>query len=225
MLWGLARPIGWLLALGLLVMGGWIGATRWHPSIARYPLQGIDLPIDPGPVDWGTVRALGADFAYIVATDGARRRALDFEANWAALPDAGLRRGAVHLFSLCQPAVDQANAFNVVVPRVDDALPAAVDISFRPDCADRPEPAKLIADLRGFLSTVEAHTGKPVLVRVSRSVDRAFGITAALPRPVWAVGNILTPSYPARTWQMWRATDMRHIDGTEGPVGWNVVAP
>lgn len=221
----LAKAAGALLAVGAAGVGAWAWATAWHPPVDRYPLQGVDLPLGPPPVEWGSVRAAGADFAYLVATVGRDRRDPTFEANWAALPQAGLRRGAVHLYSLCQPARDQADAFNTFVPAEADALPAAVDVDYRDDCADRPDKAALAAEVARFVERVETHTGKPLLLRVSRAVERDYALTAAVRRPVWAMGNAFAPGYAARPWRMWRASDIRRVDGIEGAVNWDVVAP
>ena len=213
--------------LGAILLGwaGWSVATGWHPSVNRYPLQGIDLPAQPGSVEWGTVRARGADFAYLVATVGADRRDPGFEANWAAVPDAGLRRGAVHVYSLCQLASDQANAFNSFVPRTDDALPAAVDVGFDAGCSARPDRAVLVDELARFIAMVETHTRKPMLMRISQPVEAAYHLSAAIDRPVWAVANVFPPGYAARPWRMWRASDFRRLDGVDGAVNWDVVAP
>ena len=221
----LLKAAAGLAALAGAGVGAWAWATTWHPSAQRYPLQGIDLPENPTPVEWGSVRAAGADFAYLVATSGRDRRDPAFEGNWAALPQAGLRRGAVHLYSLCQRGVDQADAFNTFVPATPDALPAAVDVDYRPDCAARPDKAALAADLARFVERVEAHTAKPLLLRVSRAVERDYALTAAVRRPVWAIGNAFTPGYTARPWRMWRASDIRRVDGIGGPANWDVVAP
>ena len=225
MAYGLIKAAGVLVAAGALGIGGWSVATHWAPKASQYPLQGLDLGENPGEVEWGTVRARGADFAYLVATSGADRRAATFEANWAAVPDAGLRRGAVHLFSLCQLAADQANAFNAFVPRTDDALPAAVDVSYRDDCTARPDRAVLVGELKTFVHMVEMHTRKPVLLRLSKAVERDYQLSAAIDRPVWAIANLFPPAYAARPWRMWRASDIRRIDGIDGPVNWDVVAP
>jgi len=214
-----------MLLAGLLAVAAWAWGTHWAPSAERYPLQGIDLAANPPPVEWGSVRAAGADFAYLVATIGAGERDGAFEANWDALPDAGLRRGAVHVYSLCEPGAAQADAFNTVVPRADDALPAAVALDFRDDCTARPDRDALIRDLRAFLATVETHTGKPVMLRLSRAVERRYTLSQALARPVWVLGNFLAPGYAARPWRMWRASDVRQIDGIDGAVNWDVVAP
>ena len=225
MTYGLFKPVAVLVGAGLLGIAGWSVATGWHPSVDRYPLQGIDLGENPGAVEWGTVRARGADFAYLVATSGADRRDPAFEANWASVPEAGLRRGAIHVFSLCQPAAAQANAFNAFVPRNADALPAAIDVGYHDDCTARPERDALVHDLRTFIRMVETHARKPVLLRLSRAVDNDYRLSAAIDRPVWAIADFLKPDYAARPWRMWRASHIRRIDGIEGPVNWNVVAP
>jgi lysozyme len=225
MAYGMLKAVGAMVVAGAIGIGGWSYATAWHPKVSQYPLQGIDLDERPGPIEWGTVRARGADFAYLVATSGADRRDPGFEANWAALPDAGLRRGAIHLYSLCQPAKEQANAVNAFVPRTADALPMAVDVSFRGDCTARPDRDALVADLKTFIHMVETHTAKPVMLRVSKPVESTYQLTAAIERPIWAMRTFFAPTYPARPWQMWRASDMRRIDGIEGPVNWDVVAP
>lgn len=226
----MARPIltaaAGLTGAGLLAIAAWSWATGWRPAPARYPLQGIDLPERlPATIEWSAIRAGGADFAYLVATAGADRRSAGFEAEWGKLPAAGLRRGAVHLYSLCQVATAQANAFNTTVPRVADALPAAIDLSYRDDCAARPDRGALVADLRRFAAIVEAHTGRAVILRVSRGMERDYQLTEAIDRPVWAMANFVSPGYPARGWRLWRASDMRRVDGIEGPVNWDVVAP
>ena len=221
----LLKAAGVLVAAGAIGIGGWSFATGWHPAASQYPLQGLDLPENPGAIEWGTVRARGADFAYLVATSGKDRRDPGFEANWAAVPDAGLRRGAIHLYSLCQTGADQANAFNAFVPRTADALPAAVDVAYRADCTARPDRPELVRELRTFIRMVETHTRKPVLLRLSKPIDSDYEISAAIERPVWAIANLFPPSYAARPWRMWRASDIRRIDGIEGPVNWDIVAP
>ena len=221
----LATIAAGLAAIGFAGIAAWGWATHWRPSPRHYPLQGIDLGENPPAVEWGTVRAADPTFAYIVATSGADRRDPAFEAYWDAIDEAGLRRGAVQVYSLCQRGAAQADAFNTLVARDDASLPVAVDIAFRADCDARPERAALVADLSRFATMVEAHTGKPILLRVARSVERRYALTQALHRPVWVIGDYLQPGYAAHPWAMWRASDVRRIDGIEGPVNWDVVAP
>jgi len=224
-MWGLGRFVLIAAALALSGVAAWQYATRWHPSVERYPVQGVDVDASAGAIEWNTVAAAGADFAYVVATRGANQRDPAFEANWRGVDAAGMRRGAVHVYSFCQPAREQANAFNTFVPADADALPVAIDIAYDAGCAARPERAALVADLRTLAATIEAHMRKPVLLRVARAVESDYQISAALPRNLWATGNFLAPSYAARAWRLWRASDMRRVDGIDGPANWDVAAP
>ena len=219
---GLAGALGIVIALCAVV--AWTFTLSWRPT-DKYRFQGIDVSEEQGPIEWWTVKAGGADFAYLRATRGADERDTRFAGNWAEVYETGMRRGALHVYSLCRLAVDQANNFNTTVPRTGDALPAAIEIDFSEDCPSRPERNVVLDELRRFLSMVEAHTGKPVLLKISKRFDSAYQVTAAIPRPVWAVQDFFPPDYAARPWRMWQANDMRRIDGVNGAVNWDVVAP
>lgn len=212
------------VALAVAGVAAWVFILGWHPS-DTYDFQGVEVSEDQGGIEWPTVKAGGADFAYLRATFGSNGRDARFAANWADTLAADMRRGALHVYSLCRRATDQANNFNTTVPRADDALPPAVELDFHPDCAVRPDREKLLDDLRHFLTMVEAHSGKPALIKISKRFEAAYDVTGAIPRTIWAVQDFLPPDYAARPWRMWQANDMRRIDGISGPVRWNVVAP
>ncbi|MEO9132866.1 MAG: GH25 family lysozyme [Sphingomonas sp.] len=219
---GLAGAVG--VALVLCAVVAWTFALGWRPT-DKYRFQGVDVSEEQGPIEWWTVKAGGADFAYLRATSGADQRDTRFAGNWTDVHATGMRRGALHVYSLCRLASDQANNFNTTVPRSNDALPAAVEIDFSEDCTSRPVRDVVLNELRRFLSMVEAHTGKPVLLKISKRFDATYQVTAAIARPVWAVQDFFPPEYAARPWRMWQANDMRRIDGVDGPVHWDVVAP
>ena len=212
-------------AVALIALALWVYAARWRPDPARYPIQGIDVSEANGAIDWNTVAARGVDFAYIRATAGAGQRDGRFGANWQAAAAAGLRRGVVHVWSFCAGGVAQADNFVTTVPRVGGALPATLDIAFAPDCDARPSQAALVAQLVRFLSIAETHTGEPMLLKITKPVARAYHLGAILHRPLWEVRDFTAPDYAARPWRMWQASDMRRIDGIDGPVHWDVVAP
>lgn len=214
-----------VVVLGLAGVVGWTAAISWHPSPDTYPVQGVDVSEANGAIDWQTVRAGGADFAYLRATSGADGRDARFADNWRQVYAAGLRRGAIHIFSFCRLAVDQANNFVVTVPRVSDALPAAVDIDFAGDCDARPDRAVVLGEVKRFVSMVETHTGMPMLLMISKRVEATYHVAAAFERPVWSTGNFFPPEYAAKPWRMWRATNLRRVEGIDGPVNWDVAAP
>lgn len=223
--WRWRLPAGIMLIAGLATAIGWGYFLHWAPSALEYQFQGVDLSQAAGQVDWPVVHADGADFAYVRATYGAKGRDAAFERHWLALPAAQMRRGAYLEYSLCQPAVDQANNFNTVVPRSDDALPPAVFVDFSPDCTARPPTNVVVGELARLLTMVENHTGSPVLLKISREFDVQYAISNVMPRPIWAIGNFFRPTYAARPWRMWQANDRRRIDGIAQPVHWDVVAP
>jgi lysozyme len=220
---GFTRFLLVVAVLAVLAAFGWRYATQWRPAVETFAVQGVDVDEADGAIEWQVVAGEGADFAYAAATHG-RQRDRRFEENWQGMAAAGLRRGAVHVWSLCANGVDQANAFNTLVPRDLSALPVAIDFDFAEECATRPERDALIDEVKRAATIVEAHTGKPVLLRVSRRFEKDYDLSSALPRPIWATGSFLRPDYAARPWRMWRASDIRRIDGIEGPVNWNVAA-
>lgn len=223
-MWGLGRWIGAVLLLAMLAFGGWQVAVRWQPSTERYPIQGVDVSTATGAIDWGMARARGVDFAYLLATSGDRGRDAAFGEQWRALLDSGIRRGAIHAYSLCRLAADQADHFNAVVPRAADALPAAIAFDFAPDCTDRPPRDVLLREIATLLERVERHTGQRVLIRVSPAFEGEYRLSEAIDRTFWAARAWFEPDYMARPWRMWQALPARRVEGFERPVGWNVVA-
>src|SRR3546814_17169015 len=65
------RRIGAAIVLLLLAAGlalWW--AARWTPDRALYPTTGVTIDAGNGDVHWGSIKAAGAEFASIIATDG-----------------------------------------------------------------------------------------------------------------------------------------------------------
>src|SRR4051812_27713561 len=118
---------GFALALALIGFCAWLFAINWRPDARAFPTQGIDIGETQGAIDWWTVKANPeVNFAYARATIGADRGDKRFAANWRGLYAVGMPRGAIHTFSLCQLAADQAGNFVKTVPRADDQLPVAL---------------------------------------------------------------------------------------------------
>lgn len=220
----LARIALALALLAALALGLWLYARQWAPARTDYPTQGVSVSAATGPIDWGTLRASKADFAYIHAAAGDRRDPA-FEANWAGVRGVGLRYGAVQDFSLCQPAVQQATTFMTTVPRDNAALPPVVRLTFTADCATRPSRDALLAELNTFLNLIESHSGKPAVLRLSKAFNARYDIAGGINRTLWLEGNFLAPDYAGRPWVMWTASDMRRLDAADRPVEWDVVAP
>ena len=224
-LWRYARWLaGAMVACALAALAGWLGAIRWAPDAKAYPVQGVDVAETSGAIDWFALKGAGAQFAYVRASTGGQRDP-SFEENWSGVKAAGLGRGALHRWSLCVPPGDQARAFVTTVPREADMLPAAVELGFDESCSARPDRDRLLDQLRRFLTAVETHTGKPMLLKVTRGFEAKYQVAEALPRNVWVTQFFLAPAYAPRPWKLWQANAYRRLDGAEGPVNWDVVAP
>src|SRR5690606_4430285 len=103
-----------LIALGA---GGWLWwqALHWTPPRADYPVQGVLIGARDGRADFDALRAIGADFAYLEASDGASARDSAFAGNLRRVAESGLTFGAVHIYDPCVPAERQAANFVTIV--------------------------------------------------------------------------------------------------------------
>ncbi|MBJ7498502.1 MAG: glycoside hydrolase [Sphingopyxis sp.] len=210
-----------LLAAGLALW--W--AARWTPDRAIYPTQGVTIDARNGDVHWGSIKAAGAEFAYVMATDGSAGIDPEFTRNMAGARDAGIQAGAIHRYSLCQLATDQAANFIRHVPRRADALPAVVWLDYDDRCPDRPTRALLLSELATFLAQIEAHMGKRSLIAPGPAFESDYKVTRGIARTTWLRRDFFEPDYGAHPWAMWQANDYVRVPGAEGPVGWNVLRP
>ena len=200
-------------------------AVSWAPARDQYPVQGISVDESHGEIIWHVAGATGVDFAYIQATDGGEQRDANFAKNIKGAREAGIRYGALHNYSLCRLATDQATMFVTTVPRGENMLPPAVRLAFDNGCGDRPGRALVLSELNMFLNQIEAHSEKPAILAVSKEFEELYNISSGIDRTFWLEANFFPPDYATKPWVMWRASDMRRISGVDGPINWNVVRP
>ncbi len=216
--WG---AIALALLLGSYVL--WNYAAGWAPSRDEYSVQGVVVGEANGKPEWAKLGATGVDFAYITASEGARGRDSQFEANLEGVQQAGIRYGALHHFDICRLASDQATLFMTTVPRSEQALPPAVQLDFSDTCKGRPNRALILSELATFLNQIEVHSGTPAILLLTKGFEEEYNVSSAIDRTVWLEGNWFPPDYSARPWVMWTANTARRVDGLEGPVRWAVV--
>ncbi|MBL0767755.1 glycoside hydrolase [Sphingopyxis sp. DHUNG17] len=222
----LLRRIGGLLLLLILAAAialWW--ASRWAPPRDIYPVQGVTIDASNGEVHWGSIKAAGADFAYISATTGRDGTDTHYAENMRAARDAGISTGSIHRYSLCTLATDQAANFIRHVARRPDALPPVVWLDFDDSCPDRPTRALLLSELATFLAQIEAHMGKRSLIAPGPAFEAEYRVTESIARTAWLRRDFFEPDYGAHPWTMWQATGHLRIAGADGTVGWNVVRP
>lgn len=221
----LRRAAAALLVAVAAIAGAWMLAVRWHPSDGEWPRQGIDVSHHQGAIDWAALPAQGVDFAYIKASEGGDHRDSRFTENWAGARHAGIARGAYHFFTLCRPGAEQAANFLAALPDDPQMLPPALDLEFLGNCRDRPRIDDVIGEVMAFIRPVEAKLGKPVTLYLTAEFDRAYGISARIPRPLWLRSIVFEPGWGSRPWAIWQVSNFRMLRGVSGRVDWNVSRP
>ncbi|MDP3674936.1 MAG: glycoside hydrolase family 25 protein [Novosphingobium sp.] len=220
-----------LLALGgllLLVLGGagWWQAGEWRPARERFPVQGVEIGSADGAVNLAALKAAGADFVYLDASEGAEGRFSAFETDLAAAREAGLQVGAVHRFDPCMGADAQVGNFVTVVPRDASLLPPAVGLDLDDQaCAAPPAEAAMQSELTTLINQIEAHSGKPAILKLSRGFEARYHVAAMIDRNLWVSSSYLAPGYAGRPWVMWTANTRMRSPAADGRLRWVVVRP
>lgn len=214
-----------VFAMAALGGGSFLFLKSWTPSRSRYPLQGITVSAANGQVNWTAVSRSNVDFTYLVASAGREGRDTAFTTNIEGARAVGLKHGAILAYSLCMSATEQATDFIATVPRENAMLPPVVAIAFSPLCPARPSRDKLLAELNILLNQIEAHSGKPAILRLTREVEAAYDLSAGINRTLWLEGDFFRPGYATRPFVMWSASTWKRVPGIEGPVEWDVVKP
>ena len=220
----------WLTALVLLAAlaggWGWWQLIHWQPDRAAFPVQGVLVGAQDGAVDFRALKAIGADFVYLDASDGARRRDPDFGANLAAAKRAGLPYGVVHSYDPCLPAERQSANFVTIVPRDKALLPPAIALDrLAEGCSPKVGDAEVESELMTFLNQVEGHVGKPALLMIAPEFERRYHFASAFDRNLWVTGIWRQPIYAGRPWTLWTANTMLRTPAADEPLRWVALQP
>ncbi len=197
------------------------GASPRHLAV-----HGVDVSRWQGNVNWGKLRAQGANFAYIKATDGGDHLDPMFRNNWRNADAAGLKRGAYHFFYWCRTAGEQADWFIRNVPRVEGALPPVIDVEWNGDssCKRRPSRATVQEKMQVFMDKLERHYGQRPIIYTSPDFYRDNLRGAFLDYPFWlrAVARHPSKVYPGRKWLFWQYSGSGLSHGVRGRIDLNV---
>ena len=195
-----------------------------YPSRAEFPLWGIDVSHHQGKIDWSAIQRQDFQFAYVKATEGGTFRDSRFRANWDGGRRAGLRVGAYHFYTLCRPVADQIANFLTVVPVESDALPPALDLEFGGNCAERPAPDLLVADIETFRTKLRERYGAEPVLYITTEFYEAY-LRGRVESPHFWTRNIFgRPKIPdEKNWKLWQFANRGRVKGIAYPVDLNVV--
>ena len=214
------------LMILLLVGAGWWVAGEWRPARARFPVQGTEIGKVDGAVNFAALKAAGADFVYLDASEGVTRRDDNFEAKLDSARAVRLRVGALHRFDPCRGADAQVGNFVTVVPRDASLLPPAVELELDDEaCAAPPAEAAMQSELTTLINQIEAHAGKPAILKLSRGFEARYHVAAMIDRNLWVEASYLAPGYAGRPWVMWTANPRLRSPAADGRLRWVVVRP
>lgn len=183
-------------------------------------------------VNWAVVEAQKVRFAYLKATQGSTGQDTRFAANWSALENSSIRRGAYHFLSPFSTVDDQVKNFlkTMGTLRAMD-LPPVMDIEWT-DAADPNNDgwaAKSSDDVAAFalqwLQAIETATGRVPVIYTSRAWwkdrvgDDKLGKFSRY--PIWIAqyvpdskGQVLPKNLPAQwSWKIWQFTESGAIKG------------
>ena len=214
-----------LIAVGA---GGWLWwqVNHWTPAEVIYPDQGVIAGQQDGPIKFRTLRALGASFAYLDASDGASGQDARFSRNFAAAKEASLQIGAVHAFDPCTMADGQSANFVTMVPRDNTLLPPAIELSRTADkCEKQVSDAAVESELMTLINQIENHAGKAVILKIDPEFEKRYGLAQQLDRNLWLTRTRLEPEYAGRPWLLWTANEALRSEASDDPIRWVVVQP
>lgn len=212
-----------VVLVAVLASGFHWWSTHWRPARSDWPVQGAAVGPANLPVSWPGLQTQGVSFAYIDAVVAGIRSQPSYTSESAAARAAGLRVGAIHHFSVCRLASDQAAAFVRLVPRDDAALPTAITLDTDDSCPHPPTRALMLSELTTFINQIETHMGKAVIIAPSPEFEARYAVDTAINRALWVRRNWRAPAADSPAWVIWQANDALRVTGSVGPTRWLVL--
>jgi len=215
-----------MMALGALIYSAWFwyDMRSWKPDEALYPEQGAAIPSGAAGVRFKTLKATGADFVYLELGPVAAPPDPGFREHMHAAKTAGLKVGILQPFDPCQRADPQSARFTRMVARDAELLPPAIALIRLPEsCSERVSDAAVTSEVTTLVNQIEAHAGKPVILKLGKDFEARLRLADALDRDLWLSRDRSRPRYAQRPWLLWSANEQLVSEAMEQPIEWVVV--
>lgn len=206
------------LAAVLLALAVLLPSALALPPVSEPVMEGVDVSVFQGSVDFGRLRDAGIQAVYIRASYGENGVDAYFRTHYDSARAAGLHLGFYHYLTADTEAdaVAQADFFVSLLQGLDYDMRPVLD--FELDGLGR---AQATAVASAFLRAVEARTGiLPALYCDSDDANDLFAASMAR-WPLWvAQWGVETPGV-TRNWTAWTGfqyTDQGLLPGVEGYV-------
>ncbi|MFT3839130.1 MAG: GH25 family lysozyme [Myxococcaceae bacterium] len=146
-------------------MAGETGDTSQAVTAGKCPgantVQGIDVSVYQGSVNWTSVKNAGRHFGIARVSDGLNHPDSWFSTNWSNMKAAGLIRGAYQFF---EPGQDAAAQANMVVAKVGKLGAGDLPVMLDMEVTGGLSPSQITAKIHTWVNTIEAGTGKKPIV-------------------------------------------------------------
>jgi lysozyme len=178
-------------------------------------VQGADVSIYEGTIDWPQVANAGLSFAIAKATEGLTIQDSEFAANWSGMKSIGLVRGAYHFFHSLDDGTAQAAAFLAKVGGFSPGdLPPFLDWEVT-DTGDNA--AHAILEAQAFVDEIRAQTGLTTVIYTDPTFWAGLGDTSQFSaNPLWIANyGVTCPRVPSpwSGWQLWQLSSSGTIPG------------
>ncbi len=185
-----------------------VGATQQAANVCATgtTLEGVDVSVYDGTVDWAQLKASGRAFATAKASEGSTLKDAQFPTNWPAMKSAGIVRSAYHFFHCDTDPATQATFFLGVMGALEPGdLPPSLDFEDTTTCTASTGISMAIQ----WLDAVASATGTLPILYTSVNVLSNFQNTQSLAghAQLWVASRGVTcPDLPApfTAWSFWQ---------------------
>jgi lysozyme len=218
-------------ALSLLVVGvaGCSGGDEGEPlgtaqeEIVVCPgpsvVQGIDVSVYQGNIDWPAVKGSGIEFAIARVSDGFFKDT-KFDQNWPAMKAAGLIRGAYQFF---EPGDDPSAQADLMIQKVGVLGPGDLPCVLDVEATGGMTAGTIAANIHTWFDKIKAGTGKTPFIYTGKYFwkDNVASNPDFVDIPLWLAAYVSpcpnTPD-PWTSWTMWQYSSSGSVPGIAGNV-------
>lgn len=214
--WG-AYLLGILLLIAIYKI---ISPDHFKLNRRKFPIIGIDVSKHNDRIKWDQVKLQDISFVFIKATEGKTSADPTFKYNYEEARKAGIKVGAYHFFKYNRDGVEQANSFLKQVRQLKLDLPPALDIEDHYNFTNRNKPSLVVKEIKKFVKTVEARTGRKVLIYTNQNEYKKYIKDNFNQNPIW-ISSLEEEPEIDRVWRFWQYTHRGKLEGVKGFVDYN----
>jgi lysozyme len=182
-------------------------------------VNGVDVSVYQGSVNWTSVKNAGKVFAFARISDGSYLDT-EFSTNWPAMKAAGLVRGAYQFF---EPGEDPTTQANIVISAVGTLVAGDLPVVADMEVTGGQSAATIVANLQTWMAKVKTGTGKTPMVYTAEGFwnGSVGGSSAFSSNPLWVANwGVTCPTLPSgwSSFQFWQSADNGSVSGISGSV-------